>query len=67
MASILLRQKSTVVNNVMGKLNPQQFEAARREIIVILQSENDKTLLKSYTDLVLTMTGTILTENGTKT
>ena len=64
MISILLRQRTTIASNLMDKIPKESFEHIKRELIEILNTENDQTLLRAYSNLVSTMCVTILVNKG---
>jgi hypothetical protein len=49
----------------MEKLSPQTLEAFKHELIVLLQTEQEKSLFKAYTELSATVATTIFSLKGT--
>ena len=60
MAALLIRQRSTTINNFMKKISPEAQESIKRDLLIILQEETDKDLLRAYSDMLSILSSTVL-------
>jgi hypothetical protein len=60
MTSILLRQRTTLAYNLMERVGAEALSTFKAQLLQTLQIETERILLRSYVNLVSTMTVTFL-------